>query len=258
MLFNSIGFIGGGRITRIMLQGFQNAGLKFEKVVVSDTSPDNLKKLKDSFPGICISHNDNEEPARQDLVLIALHPPVIMDILNEIKTALNPGAVLISLAPKITLAKMSAQLGGFSRIARMNPAATSIANAGFNPVCFSDAISEKEKSELLKVLVTLGDTPEVAEEKIEAYALFTAMGPTYFWFQFYNLQKIITSFGLSTNEFQEGLTKMLNGSLKTMFSGISPEEVMDLVPVKPIGEAEASIKELYSEKLNTIYNKIKP
>jgi pyrroline-5-carboxylate reductase len=33
----TIGFIGGGRITRILLNGFKNADIKFEKISVYET-----------------------------------------------------------------------------------------------------------------------------------------------------------------------------------------------------------------------------
>lgn len=51
---------------------------------------------------------------------------------------------------------------------------------------------------------------------------------------------------------------MMNGTLDTLFfSNLSKDEVLDLVPVKPIGEYEDNIKRFYNEKLNEIYNKIK-
>lgn len=258
MLFNSVGFIGGGRITRIMLRGFQKAGVNFSRIIVSDVNLANLEKLKENFPEICISYNNNIQPAEQDLVFISVHPPVISSLLSEIKSGLKPESIIVSLAPKITIQNIISHLDGFNRIARMNPSAPSIVNAGFNPVCFSDAIGESERSDLLHLFSALGDTPKVTEEKIEAYAVFTAMGPTYFWFQFYELQNIVNAFGIHDKEFKEGLSKMLNGTLRTMFSEFSAEEVMDLVPVKPIGEHEESIKELYRNKLNQIYNRIKP
>lgn len=258
MSFNSIGFIGGGRITRIILQGFQRAKVRFSNITVSDINLENLQKLKESFPEICISYNDNLKAAGQDIVFISLHPPVMSSLLQEIKTELKPESVVVSLAPKFTIEKIADHLDGFGRIVRMNPSAPSIVNAGFNPVCFSDTVSGNERSELTELFRALGDTPVVSEEKIETYAVFTAMGPTYFWFQFYELQKIITKLGLNELEFQEGMTKMLNGSLKTMFSELAPADVMDLVPVRPLGEAEETIKALYAEKLIQIYNRIRP
>ena len=38
---------------------------------------------------------------------------------------------------------------------------------------------------------------------------------------------------------------------------MSPAEVMDLIPVKPIGENEDQIKTIYQEKLKALFEKIK-
>ena len=41
-------------------------------------------------------------------------------------------------------------------------------------------------------------------------------------------------------------------------SGLSPAEVIDLIPVKPIGEHELQITEIYKTKLIGLFEKIKP
>jgi len=255
----TIGFIGAGRVTRIFLEGWKRVNFVPKEIIVSDTNPDTLNNLKKDFPSIIISLNNNILPAKQDLVFVSLHPPVLGSFLNDIKNELKPEAVLISLAPKFTIQKFTETLNGFNRIVRMNPNAPSIINEGFNPVTFSNAFSESEKAKLQNLFKLLGFSPEVEENKIEAFALITAMGPTYFWFQLYELNKLAISFGLSDEDIKTGITKMMTGALDTMFnSGLTPEQVMDLVPVKPIGDAEENIKELYNSKLTSIFNKIKP
>ena len=80
---NSVGFIGGGRVTKILLQGFKNKNVKFKKVVVTDTNPEVLANLKKQFPEV--ESSDAKSAASQDIVFIALHPPVVMDTLELIK-----------------------------------------------------------------------------------------------------------------------------------------------------------------------------
>jgi pyrroline-5-carboxylate reductase len=41
-------------------------------------------------------------------------------------------------------------------------------------------------------------------------------------------------------------------------SGLAQNEVIDLIPVKPIGENEAQINEIYRSKLPALFEKIKP
>lgn len=257
-MIESIGFIGGGRITGIMLNGFDRKNKWPGKVIVSDVNADVLKDLQKRFPKIEAAGGDLKKSAAADVVFIALHPPAIMGILGDIKSTLQRDAIVVSLAPKVSISQISSALDGFSRIVRMIPNAPSIVNTGFNPLAFSAAFSKEEKKKLRTWFNILGDCPEVAEEKLEAYAILTAMGPTYFWFQLYELQELGKTFGMTHKDIKDGLTKMVKGALKTMTdSGLSPSEVMDLIPVKPLGEEEANIRNMYRTKLQGLYSKLK-
>lgn len=252
------GFIGGGRITRIILGGLKKAGRLPSQVVVSDLEAEVLKKLKEEFPEIHIYPGDNNPPSTQGIVFLALHPPAISEILAEIRLNLRAEAVLISLAPKFTIEKLAEGLGGFRRIVRMIPNAPSIMNKGYNPLAFSPVLAITEKEALKALLGILGECPEVPEENLEAYAVLTAMGPTYLWFQFAELIKLGNTMGLTVGAAAEGLFKMIVGTVETMFrSGLSPEEVMDLIPVKPLGNAEEEVKIIYRTRLTELYQKLK-
>ena len=102
----TIGFIGGGRITRILLQGFKTANVSFEKIHVFETNEMVLNALKADYPQIQSSSTDSTMAASSNWVFIALHPPVMMDSLQSIKNAIKKDALVVSFAPKITLEKM--------------------------------------------------------------------------------------------------------------------------------------------------------
>ncbi|MBZ5500434.1 MAG: NAD(P)-binding domain-containing protein [Acidobacteriia bacterium] len=258
MTGKTVGFIGGGRVAHIILGGLKKAGQMPAKVVVSDVSLDALNRLRARYPEIQTVHNDNRPPASQELVFAGLHPPALPGCLGEIKGCLKPNAILISLAPKLSIAKLAGALDGFDRIVRLIPNAPSIIGAGFNPLTFSRALSEAEKVEMSALVGALGKCPEVDEAKLEAYAIVTAMGPTYLWFQLHELQKIAESFGLSRREAETGISEMVAGTGKSLFgSGVAAEEVMDLVPVKPLGDEEEKIKAAYHAKLEALYAKLK-
>ena len=258
MSYKSMGFIGAGRITRIFLEALNRKRMLPATVVVSDASAEALQKLKARFPKVQISQGDNGRPAAQEIVFLALHPPAIGGGLAEIKSALQPGAVLVSLAPRFTIKTLSEGLEGFNRIVRMIPNAPSVVNEGYNPVAYGPGITKKEKEDLSRLFKKLGDCPEVDEEKLEAYAIITAMGPTYLWFQLYELLELGKSFGLTDKQAWKGIKQMLKGAVETMDdSGLTPEEVMDLIPVKPLGEDEATIRNVYRTKLTGLYQKLK-
>jgi pyrroline-5-carboxylate reductase len=255
MKTKSLGFIGGGRITKIFLQAFKNKKVEFRKIVVFDTNPEITGKLKQLFPQIEIS--GVEQCASQDVVFIALHPPVIAETLEKIDPYVSSKSFVISLAPKITIETIIGKLKTTSKIARLIPNATSVINEGYNPVCFSGGTSQQEKVEIHEMLNTLGKTFEVPEHKLEGYAIISAMAPTYFWFQWKKLRDIGEEIGLTKDESDQTVYQTMISALNTLFrSGLTDQDVFDLIPVKPMGENETEIINMFDQKLKGLYNKL--
>ncbi|MBI9066576.1 MAG: NAD(P)-binding domain-containing protein [Salinivirgaceae bacterium] len=253
----TLGFIGGGRITKIFLQALVNKQIELSSVLVCDTNSEVLNVLKKQFPKIQ-STKSCEEVAKQDIVFIALHPPVIMETLEQIKASVSTHTQVVSLAPKITIEKIASKLI-IKNIARMIPNATSYINEGYNPLSFAPEFSLTKKQSLLELLTTLGTTFEVEEPKLEAYAMISAMLPTYFWFQWKEMEKLGVEMGLSSEESIDTVHRTLQAALNLMYKSELPsEQVIDLIPVKPIGEHESQILEIYQTKLLGLFQKIKP
>lgn len=257
MKTGTLGFIGGGRITRIFLQAFRNKSLEFESILVYEPNKDVANALKTQFPESEIAGTPSE-PSQQDVVFLAVHPPVMADTLNLIKKDVKQDASVVSLAPKFTVEKLAAILG-HQHIARMIPNATSYVNKGYNPVCFHHSFAAEDKDALMGLFKKLGKTFEVEEELLEAYAMVSAMLPTYFWFQWKKLEELAIKMGFGEEDARKVLRKTLDRSLKLYFnSDLTPDEVIDLIPVKPIGEHEAEIEQILESKLLGLYQKIKP
>ena len=253
----SLGFIGGGRITRIVLQALVNKQIELPSVLVYDTDSEVLNALQKKFPKIQTT-GTCELVAKQDVVFIALHPPVIMETLEKIKASVTGKTQVVSFAPKISMEKITSLLAT-RNVARMIPNATSYINEGYNPAAFSADYSSSEKKSLLEMLKTMGKTFEVEEAKLEAYAIVSAMLPTYFWFQWREMQNLGLQMGLNESETKETVQQTLLAAIDLLFnSELSYNEVVDLIPVKPIGEHEDQISGIYQGKLMGLFEKIKP
>ncbi len=259
MAIESVGFIGAGRVARIILGGLEAAGAPLPEIVASDPDPGTLARLSGLFPDAVTAGADITRPAAQDLVVLALHPPAIAAAAEKVWPALRSDAVVLSLAPKITLARLGALLGGSGRVARMIPNAPSIVGAGYNPMAFGDGLPAADRAAVRRFFQPLGACPEVEESKLEGFALLTGMGPTYFWFQLQVLRELAADFGLDADDAAPALKQMLCGSAQALLeSNLPPDEVMDLVPVRPLADDEAPIRQAYRDRLTALYEKIKP
>ena len=114
------------------------------QIVVSDCNAEALGKLRARFPQVETA-TANSAAAGQEIVFLAVHPPVMAEVAAGIKGAAQARCVVVSLAPKFTLAKLTGLLGGFGRLARVIPNAPSVVGLGFNPVSFAAALSAADR-----------------------------------------------------------------------------------------------------------------
>lgn len=256
--FKNLGFCGGGRITYLLLSRLEQRHALPEIALVHDPDQNRHALIQSINPNRINLVSSNTATATADLIFLAVHPPVLETVISEIKNELKPTAIIVSLLPMVTIRRLVELLGGFDRLVRMIPNAPSIIGKGYNPVVFSKALSETEITELISYFSNWGESPEVSEEQLEAYAILTGMGPTYFWFQWLELLRLAKEFGLEENAAQKALNAMLTGAAETLFnSGLAAEKVLDLIPAYPLKKQESEIGTIIKERLSGLWEKLK-
>ncbi len=257
MTFKSMGFIGGGRVTAFLLRRLKEVSALPDEVIVSDPDPGRHSLISSMNPERIHCTTDNVEPTNSDLVVLAVHPPQVDSVCSQIAGHIRPGAVVLSLIPTVRLNTFAQKLQGFDRIVRMIPNAPSVIGQGFNPVAFSEALSGADRAPLQQLFAHWGISPEVPEECLEAYAVFTGMGPTYFWFQWLTLKELALQLGLAPRDADQALAKMLHGAVETLFaSGLKPEEVLDLIPSYPLKKDEEGIGGILRDRIEALAQKL--
>jgi len=94
---------------------------------------------------------------------------------------------------------------------------------------------------------------------MESFATIVAMLPTYFWFKWKELIEVGCKIGLTEDESLNSVRDTMLSAIRTYFySGLQPDEVIDLIPVKPIAEHEQQIKAMYHDILIPLFDKLKP
>jgi pyrroline-5-carboxylate reductase len=249
-----VGFIGGGKIVVALLQRLQACCWPMEGLRVSDIDVTARTTLLARFPGIEVGQNDRQV-AERPFVFIALHPHDMTHVLPTIAPVLMKSSVVASLAPFHCFARMQALFGGFSRLIRIAPSAPSLVGAGYNPVSYAPDVPADVRGEFESWLTHFGAHPMVDERCLEAYAILTALGPTYFWFQWQALRDLGRSFGLQSAEVDAGLSAMLDGARRMMFdAGLSPGAIRDAISTAPLADAEGQIVGALRTRLTALFH----
>lgn len=247
-----VGFIGAGRIVRIFLGGWSHADALPGTVLVSDPDPQALATVTGMAPGVRAV--EPVEAARADTVIVAVPPPAAPATFALIGEHLSPEATVLSLVPRTPLARIAQVLGADRRVARMIPNAPSIVGAGYNPIAFNAVLTGAARERLAGLVAPLGQCPEVPDEHLEAYAILTAMGPTYLWPQFYALLDLAEQLGLDPDAARAGLTAMIEGAVQTMNgAGLTDAQVQDLIPARPMAQPVTAVCTAYRQTLGDLH-----
>ena len=83
------------------------------------------------------------------------------------------------------------------------------------------------------------------------------MGPTYFGFQFAEVERLAESFGLTPDAARAAVRQMLHGTVDLLFASDLPRrQALDLVPVRPLAEQEAEIVGMLQKQIGGMHAKL--
>ncbi|MFC1582981.1 pyrroline-5-carboxylate reductase family protein [Planctomycetota bacterium] len=130
--YKRAGFIGSGNMAEAMARGFMKAGLfTADKITASDVS----EERKNVFAKLGI-RTVGENPTvlkEADLIVLAVKPQHMLEILEELQDAFKPGHLVISIAAGITTEILEAYTGE-SPVIRVMPNTPMLLGVGASPV----------------------------------------------------------------------------------------------------------------------------
>jgi pyrroline-5-carboxylate reductase len=117
----AVGFLGAGQMASALAVGWAKAGLLD---VARSRAADPYPEVRDRFEkatGVQAVPTNAVVATLCDVLVVAVKPHVVPDVLAELKPALEPRHLVISIAAGVTLATLLDGLGGFRRVARVMP-----------------------------------------------------------------------------------------------------------------------------------------
>ena len=104
-----IAIIGAGNMGGSIARGLANGKLiPTTDITVSDLSKSKLDELKSDFPAINVTNSNIDAAGNADIVILAVKPWLVDDVLNEID--LRPKQILISIAAGVKFEQLAKQV----------------------------------------------------------------------------------------------------------------------------------------------------
>lgn len=176
---NTIGIIGLGRMGRCLVQGLVEAGLYSKNQVFYTTRhPETSARVAKELGFTPCS--SNEDVVRQsDVVIIAVKPQNVAEVLSELKKASVKDKLFISIAASISTAQIEAGLSKGAAVVRAMPNTPAFVAAGMTAFCTGKNVGEEETAHARKVFSPLGRVVKVDERHMDAVTGLSGCGPAY-------------------------------------------------------------------------------
>ncbi|MBI5388857.1 pyrroline-5-carboxylate reductase [Candidatus Woesearchaeota archaeon] len=174
-----IGFIGCGKLAGALIEGFVAGGVTSPKnIYCTNRTPEKLRKFQEKMPVHALSSN-KELAEKLDIIILAVKPQNMQEVLEEIKTVVTPQKLVISIAAGLPLSTYENALS--ARIIRTLPNIPCLVQKGVTAIVMGkSATKEDDESFAVQIFSAVGAAVVVNETQINALSILTGCGPAFF------------------------------------------------------------------------------
>lgn len=175
--------VGCGNMGRAMLNGWIDEGVKPNNVVVIDPSVENLEKVSKLGCRGFSSPLLIEEGYKPDVIILAVKPQVISDVLDSYKTYTNAGSLIISIAAGTRIQLFEESFGESAAIIRTMPNTPAAVRRGMMVSVANKNVGDDQKKICDVLMQAIGTTAWVDDENLmDAVTGLSGSGPAYVFY----------------------------------------------------------------------------
>jgi pyrroline-5-carboxylate reductase len=176
---NTIGFVGSGQMARALAAGMVKAGLvAADRIAMFDPVAKAVEDFAAAVPGSKRAASNAEVVQQADVVFLAVKPQSFATAASEMKAAVTPQKLIVSILAGTTLAQLTAGLGT-QRIARVMPNTPALVGKGASGYACAAGCSPQDVEKVGQLLQAVGIAFPLAEHLLDAVTGLSGSGPAY-------------------------------------------------------------------------------
>lgn len=244
-----IGIIGGGKMGSVLIGGVISRNLiPAVHITVSDTILERLEELKTIY-GVNTTSDNKEALAASDIIILAVKPQNMAEVLEGMSVAFHQNQLIISIAAGIPTKFIEGFFGKGPRVVRVMPNTPALIGEGAAALAGGSYATEEDLDMARAIFESVGITVSVKEDLMDAVTGLSGSGPAYVFLIIEALADAGVNLGLSRDVALKLSAQTIMGASKLFLSGNKhPAELKDMV-TSPGGTTIAGLKALEEGKL---------
>jgi pyrroline-5-carboxylate reductase len=242
----AIGFIGTGRIAQAIISGLSHDP---QMVICGyDKMPEAAQALSRKY-GIEAEESVEGLARDVDIIVIAVKPYQVAEVLAELKPVLRSHQLLVSVAAGISTGFIESNCPEGARVVRVMPNTPAFVGQGMTALCKGAHATADDLLAAERIFNAIGKTAIIEESGMDAATAVSGSGPAYMFRIIDAIAEGGAVCGLDRETAQQLAAQTMLGAALMVLSGRkSPAELVREVTT-PGGTTEAGLKEMERHEL---------
>jgi len=174
-------FLGAGKMGGIILQALlKNGSLSARSASATVAHPERAKALASKLK-VKVGTDNREAAKGADIIVIAVKPQVVEEVVREISGELGPKQLIISVAASVPTTMIEKHLPANIPVVRAMPNTPCLLGAGMTAICKGKYATPQHLALTSHLFDVVGRTVVVDEKHMDAVTALSASGPAYIY-----------------------------------------------------------------------------
>ncbi len=249
----SIGFIGCGNMGGAILGGISKKGI-FGEICVYDKNTDKAREMAEKYDAEAV---DIKTASSCDVVLLAVKPNVLYDVIGELKDYVKESAAVISIAAGQSIEKIETAFGRKVKLARVMPNTPAMVGEGMSAIALNGALFDDAPmtATVIGIFGAVGKAELVPESLMDAVTGVSGSSPAYAFMFIEALADAAAEHGIPRDKSYTFAAQSVLGAAKMVLeTGIHPKTLKENV-CSPGGTTIEAVKVLDEMGMQDIIKK---
>ncbi len=174
-----IGFLGAGKMATALARGWLAAGLaSADRLAASDPLP----AARDAFAaatGARAAADNRAVVAASDVLVLAVKPQTLKALLAEVRPAVGPRHLVVSVAAGVPLRQLADGLGADRRLVRVMPNTPCLVGASASGYALGETATDDDAALVDRLLNAVGRAYRLPEGLLDAVTGLSGSGPAF-------------------------------------------------------------------------------
>jgi pyrroline-5-carboxylate reductase len=236
--------IGAGAMGGAMVTGFVRTGLvAAADIMISDRNQQTLSALGEQL-GVATTEDNRQAAGAAEIIICAVKPKQVKEVLEEIASLMTPEHLLISVAAGISTAFLEANLPPGVPVIRAMPNLPVLVGAGMTALALGACASDRDREDAESCFQAVGRAVTLPEANIDAATGVSGSSPAFLAVILEALADSGVLLGLSRQVALELASQAMLGTARLIQdSGLHPAVLKDRVS-SPAGTTIAGLQVL--------------